>query len=489
MSARIAGRAQPGPIPPSSLDPAALLRTDLAAQITRTAGPCHRPLRLAKTSAIVGRDTGHVRALGIWVVHARCGNRRASRCPSCSVLYKYDTYNLIAAGLRGGKQTPDSVAAHPRLFVTLTAPSFGPVHLGPAKNGQRRPCHPRRAGQGPDCRTWHRQGDPLIGTPLDPETYDYAGHVLFNVLAGKLWSRFTIDLRRQLAQAAGIPRDRLGQEVTLSYAKVAEYQARGIVHYHAVIRLDGPDGPGSPPPAWASATVLESAVRDAATTAVVTTPDAPGVPSRALRFGAQIDVKTLAAGELSGSDRAPTETAVAHYIAKYAAKSTETTGVELRPLACRACNGTGACSIVLETGTSITRFCDTCHGHGRDQSAWSDLDHVGVTAHARTLVETCWNLGAMPEFAALRLRAWAHLLGFRGHTSTRSRHYSTTLAALRAERAEYHAALSAHSTGANSSEETTLVVNTWHYLGRAETGADIGAAPPTPPPISVGGPR
>jgi hypothetical protein len=488
MSVRTADRAAPGPIPPSSLDPAALLRTGLADQLTRTAGPCHRPLRLAKTVLAVGRDNGHVRALDTQVVHARCGNRRESRCPSCSVLYKYDTYNLIAAGLRGGKQTPDTVSAHPRLFVTLTAPSFGPVHLGPAKNGQLRPCHPRRAGQGPDCRAWHREGDPLIGTPLGPESYDYAGHVLFNALAGKLWSRFTIDLRRQLAHTAGISRDRLGQEATLSYAKVAEYQARGIVHYHAVIRLDGPDGPDTPPPAWATADVLDNAVRHAAATAVITTPDVPGMPSRSLRFGAQIDVKTLDSAESAGPDRALTETAVARYIAKYAAKSTEATGVELRPLACRACQGSGTRHIETDSCTAVAQFCDACHGHGRDQSAWTELDTPSVTAHARRLVETCWHLGALPELASLRLRAWAHLLGFRGHTSTRSRRYSTTLAALRAERAEYQAALSVESPAADVGEEMTLVVNTWRYLGRAETGLEISGSPPTSL-AEAGGPR
>jgi hypothetical protein len=481
MSARIAGRAQPGPIPPSSLDPAALLRTGLADQITRTAGPCHRPLRLAKTTATIGRDTGRIRALDTQVVHARCGNRRESHCPSCASLYKYDTYNLIAAGLRGGKQTPDTVTSHPRLFVTLSAPSFGPVHLGPAKNGQLRPCHPRRTGQGPDCRTWHRESDVLIGTPLAPESYDYAGHVLFNALAGKLWSRFTIDLRRQFAHVAGIPRDRLSGEVTLSYAKVAEYQARGIVHYHAVIRLDGPDGPGSPAPAWATADGLNQAIRHAATTAVVTTPHVPGIPSRTLRFGAQIDVKTL---DSDGSDRALSEAAVARYIAKYAAKSTETTGVELRPLTCRTCHGNGTLRIESSGGSALARFCDTCHGHGRDKSSWSALDDTRVTVHARRLVETCWQLGALPELAALRLRAWAHLLGFRGHTSTRSRRYSTTLAAPRAERAEYQAA---RSTDSEIGEETTLVVNTWRYLGRAEHGSQPHGSPPTPA-VAVGGP-
>jgi hypothetical protein len=488
MSARTADRAQPGPIPPSSPDPAALLRAGLAQHITRTAGPCHRPLRLAKTSVTLGRDTGRIRALATQVVHARCGNRRESRCPSCASLYKYDTYNLIAAGLRGGKQTPDSVAAHPRLFVTLTAPSFGPVHLGPAKNGQLRPCHPRRTGQGPDCRTWHRADDPLTGTPLDPETYDYAGHVLFNTFAGRLWSRFTIDLRRRLAAVAGVSRDRLGQQATLSYAKVAEYQARGIVHYHAVIRLDGPDGPSSPPPGWATPAALGEAVRHAAATAVITTPAAPGMPGRALRFGAQIDVKTLDSAEPAGSDRALTETAVARYIAKYASKSTETTGVELRPLACRTCHGSGTLSTEIDNDTAVARFCDACHGHGRDRTAWADLNREGVTAHARRLVETCWRLGGVAEFAELRLRAWAHLLGFRGHTSTRSRRYSTTLAALRAERAEYQAALGAESTLTDVAQETTLVVNTWRYLGRADSAQPDGS-PPTPQKFIGGGPR
>ena len=488
MSVRIADRAQPGPIPPSSLDPAALLRIGVADHLTRTAGPCHRPLRLAKTVLAIDHGNGQLRALTTQVVHARCGNRRESRCPSCARLYKYDTYNLIAAGLRGGKQTPDTVAAHPRLFVTLTAPSFGPVHLGPAKNGQLRPCHPRRKGQGPDCRTWHRADDRLIGTPLDPATYDYAGHVLFNALAGKLWSRFTIDLRRHLAQAAGLPRDRLAQDATLSYAKVAEYQTRGIVHYHAVIRLDGPDGPGSPPPSWATNELLEDAVRHAASTAVITTPEASSVPSRALRFGAQIDVKALEADPLSGSGRVLTETAVARYIAKYAAKSTETTGVELRPLVCHICRGTGTSHVELATGESMTWFCDACHGHGRNQAAWAELDGPGVTAHARTLIDTCWRLGTVPGLDALRLRAWAHLLGFRGHTSTRSRRYSTTLAALRAERTEYQAALNAESTPADLGEKTTLLVNTWRYLGRAEIESEHCGPPPTPP-IHAGGPR
>jgi hypothetical protein len=50
----------------------------------------------------------------------------------------------------------------------------------------------------------------------------------------------------------------------MTYAKVAEFQARGVVHVHAVIRLDGPDGPETAPTAWATAEVLAEAVGRAA---------------------------------------------------------------------------------------------------------------------------------------------------------------------------------------------------------------------------------
>ncbi len=57
-----------------------------------------------------------------------CKDRRASVCPSCSRLYAKDAWHLVAAGIRGGKGVDACVANHPQLFVTLTAPSFGPVH-------------------------------------------------------------------------------------------------------------------------------------------------------------------------------------------------------------------------------------------------------------------------------------------------------------------------------------------------------------------------
>jgi hypothetical protein len=42
-----------------------------------------------------------------------CGTRRESRCPSCAATYRADAYQLLAAGLKGGKGVPESVAGTP----------------------------------------------------------------------------------------------------------------------------------------------------------------------------------------------------------------------------------------------------------------------------------------------------------------------------------------------------------------------------------------
>jgi hypothetical protein len=79
----------------------------------------------------------------------------------------------------------------------------------------------------------------------------------------------------------------------------------------------------------------------------------------------------------------------------------------------------------------------------------------------------------MDHLADLRLVEWAHMLGFRGHFSTRSRRYSTTLGALRAERAE-HVRAEAVTTGRLPlfDEDTVLIVGHWHYAGRGLSPGD-----------------
>ena len=55
-----------------------------------------------------------------------------------------------------------------------------------------------------------------------------------------------IALRRRLAAGLGMSEAAFGRQLRVSYAKVDEFQKRGIVHFHAIIRLDGA-GDGYPP--------------------------------------------------------------------------------------------------------------------------------------------------------------------------------------------------------------------------------------------------
>ena len=441
------------------LDLPALARVVDAQTRMQSAGTCAHPIRLVGSRDVVEVATGRLLdSTGEQQITVSCGNRRASVCAYCSTLYKFDAYNVVVAGLRGGRDTPASVAGHPRLFVTLTAPSFGPVHLGPGKDGQLRPCKPRRDGSG--CKQWHRADDPLIGTPLDPSAYDYQGHVLFNAMAGKLWSKTANEIRRSLAKLLGLSRHASEQLVSVNFAKVAEYQARGVVHFHGVARLDGPDGPLSTPPAWATAQLLESAIRDAASRVTVEVPESSALGAPVVGWGQQLDIRPVALAEFDAPSGL-TDTAVARYIAKYATKSAESAGVELPPIACRACSGAGRRLVRSPDRDDVLLPCRTCAGTGRT----IDLDQWELTDHARRLIETCWQLGAIPELESLRLRKWAHMLGFGGHFATKSRAYSTTFGALRQERADFQAGQDPYTTALGDSPDV-LVINNWSYAGR-----------------------
>ena len=103
------------------------------------AGLCSHPVRLRGVT--LDRGTGELGEGGLVVP---CKDRRAAVCPSCSRLYQADAWQLVAAGIRGGKGVSPGVVAHPQLFVTLTAPSFGPVHRIDRSSQRRLPCRPRR---------------------------------------------------------------------------------------------------------------------------------------------------------------------------------------------------------------------------------------------------------------------------------------------------------------------------------------------------------
>jgi hypothetical protein len=183
--------------------------------------------------------------------------------------------------------------------------------------------------------------------------------------------------------------------------------------------------------------VLEDALRLAVPAVQVPCPPLEvGGPSPFARWGTQLDVRNITraegeAGELSAEQ-------VAGYIAKYATKATES------------------------------------FGSGLDRRL-TDPDDLAVLdrlpAHVAELVRACWELGSRPELAGLRLRAWAHMLGFGGHWSTKSRRYSTTMGALRrarvafAKRRRAKDGVPLDAWDRPEDDQAVIVVASWVYVG------------------------
>jgi hypothetical protein len=457
-------------------------RPDFAAWLTmvRSIGGCAEPVHLWGECRTIYTGTGEVltrRDRGRLLV--ACGNRRAARCPSCSEIYRADTFQLIKAGLVGGKSVPVTVAERPKVFATFTAPSFGPVHhrvIGRDRKAKR--CH----SDGPvRCRKRHRVDDPELGRPLDPDTYDYVGAVIWNALSTRLWACTVQLLNRAAARLLGIPQRTWTNVGRVSVAKVAEYQARGVVHFHAIIRLDGPEQ-GDPPPPGASVELLIEAVRSAAAAVHVDPPDSEAIwDLDAIRWGDQLDVRPVV--NQVGDDKTLSDGQVAGYIAKYSTKGAEASGTVNRSITCRHCKGAGR---YVENARVIR--CANCSATGARES-FSDL---GVDEHATAMIMTCWNLGGRPELEHLRLRPWAHMLGFRGHFSTKSRRYSVTLGCLRNARRDWRTAqtLAAHGLDRDipvrrylvehldeldqidDHEESVLVIGSWGYAGRGHSAGE-----------------
>ncbi|WP_324901107.1 replication initiator protein RepSA [Streptomyces sp. CB01201] len=395
-------------------------------QVRRTGG-CSHPIRLQGQTVTRDRASGDVLYSYSTAdepggtLRVACGNRRASRCPSCAWTYAGDVYHLIRAGITGDSRMgiPGEIRHHPGVFATLTAPSFGPVHNQPDTGRCR-------------CGAQHPDDDPALGTALHPERYDYAGAVLWNNHAGDLWRRFTIYLRREVAARAGLTQTALKEACRVSFGKVAEFQKRGAVHFHAVVRLDGPDGPDSPPPAWATIALLDAAIKAAAARVAVPVEAKGDFAARVLRWGSQVDVQAI--GGLAGVEL--TDQAVASYVAKYATKAAEA------------------------TETVDRRIGELC-----------ELDKLRLPAHTRRLIEACWLLDdAYPERMLAR---WAHMLGFRGHFMTKSRAYSSTLTERRQVRADYRARQERRERGLpedlDDADWSTLTLAHWTYAGQGHT--------------------
>jgi hypothetical protein len=225
-----------------------------------------------------------------------------------------------------------------------------------------------------------------------------------------------------------VSRTAVSQIARLSFAKVAEFQIRGLVHIHAVIRIDGPDQ-GSAAPRWATSERLAEIVSQAAarTSLRIKGPDGADIE---LRWGVQLDVRAIQ----PGNDGMWSDARVAGYLAKYATKAAEKAG-----------------------------------GADRRMRSVYEIGQQPANGHARAMMATAWRLGGLAQYAHLRLRAWAHMLGFRGHFLTKARRYSVTLGALRTARVRYRTNLALIARRLNGGsvivERSTLVIRSFVFAG------------------------
>jgi hypothetical protein len=252
------------------------------------------------------------------------------------------------------------------------------------------------------CGVTHAEDDPLLGEPLCRDCYDHRRAILWNNALPWLWRRLRTYLPRTLARITGVTQTRLDQLVRPDYVKVVEYQRRGLVHVHVVIRLDRAmpkyrADEVKPPPEQFTAELLERAVRETVDAVSVPLPDEFG--GGRMRWGDELDVERI-----GGDGLDPRR--CAGYLAKYATKSTE------------------------QAGGVIHRVTE------------HEIDTVPVRENVRAYLRAAFELADDPALADRRLDRYAHAFGYRGHCLTKSRRYSTTFKALRQAREEHvHAQL------------------------------------------------
>ena len=142
------------------------------------------------------------RVKGSW---ARCGSQDFASCRYCAGISSLYVKKIISAGLAVG----DSAY----YFLTLTAPSFGKVHS--FLRDENVICR---------CGSKH-SGNEFAGVPLDSRRYRYREQIRFNEVSGELFRYSMQRFARQL-NVKSVP-----------WCAVREYQQRGAIHFHIIVRV------------------------------------------------------------------------------------------------------------------------------------------------------------------------------------------------------------------------------------------------------------
>ncbi|WP_446430040.1 replication initiator [Leucobacter sp. 1207-22] len=195
--------------------------------------PCQRPISATRTNV----RTGEIETFDM-----RCNTRKGRICPSCAALYRGDVNAIAREGIHSAMDQGDQI-----VFLTVTLPSFGKTHWVPEASdvlvtAKQRASWVAKKRKKCSCGVTHKQGDSRYkGLPLPG--YDYDKQARWNSGVGRLWSRTADELTRILNVReprwfnAKTGRWNRGKLIRLPAIGIAEFQARGAVHLHVIMRV------------------------------------------------------------------------------------------------------------------------------------------------------------------------------------------------------------------------------------------------------------
>lgn len=224
--------------------------------------------------------------------------------------------------------------------------------------------------------------------------------------------------------------------------------------------------------------MLTDAVHAAHASATLNGPELDG-QQRTFAFGDQVDIRPIrpeSASQVENDDGVITDDRLASYVAKYATKGTSTSEAADKPLKSEAHIDLVPANEhhrrIMRTAWHLGApvACPACHPAGEHSSE-------GCPCATGVYCDTCNNGGLVsrttarnyrhPELAGkpdpldrLRLRKWAHMLAFRGHFLSKSKHYSVPFRAIRDARAEHRHREVLADLGIDDDTEIT-VINDW----------------------------
>lgn len=141
--------------------------------------------------------------------YKRCGSRSELFCSYCSKAYTRDKNLIISSGCEISAYdetiTQDKIDKYSFYGLTMTAPSFGAVYNM--------------------IDTYTLEDEGIIGTPKRFSAYRFEDHIQWNANSTELFHHSVKYLRKAFKE-------------DFDYVAVREWQARGVIHYHIIFRVE-----------------------------------------------------------------------------------------------------------------------------------------------------------------------------------------------------------------------------------------------------------